>query len=250
MTSFNSAADGNPRGQTARPWQLWEMADLGRDLGGGLGNQRTRTLGPQNAQHTMQPLPVQEYVPSAADLERLRALQDTTAAAQVQGRLDGWTQGHAEGYTEGIAAGLAGASAHAQQLLRLAESLPAALKLAEADMADAIVALALNIARRVVHRTLETDPQWVLPWVREALRSDPVLTGEPRLMLHPEDVALVADSLGTELQKSGWQVCADASMSRGGCRVLTASGERDASLETRWHRVASAVLATSPRAAT
>jgi len=232
MTSSNSP----------RPWQLWEMADLG-------GQRGARTLGSQHAQHAMQPLPVQEYVPSATDLERLRAMQETTAAAQVQGRLDGWTQGHAEGYTEGIAAGLAGATAHAQQLLKLAESLPTALKSAEADMSDAIVALALNIARRVVHHTLETDPQWVLPWVREALRSDPVLTGEPRLMLHPEDVALVTDSLGTELQKSGWQVCADASIARGGCRVLTASGERDATLDTRWHRVASAVLASTPRAA-
>ncbi|MDP9902298.1 flagellar assembly protein FliH [Variovorax ginsengisoli] len=263
MTSFDTSAGSSPRGRLAaaytsssaasatpgrsqgtRPWQLWEMANLGTSL----DNQRTRTIGPTTPAHAMQPLPVQEYVPSAADLERLRALQESTAAAQVQGRLDGWTQGHAEGYTEGIAAGLAGASAHAQQLLRLAESLPAALKLAEADVSDAIVALALNIARRVVHRTLEADPEWVLPWVREALRSEPALTGEPRLMLHPEDIALVTNSLGSELQVAGWHLCADASIARGGCRVVTSSGERDATLETRWHRVATAVLATTQRA--
>lgn len=48
------------------------------------------------------------------------------------------------------------------------------------------------------------------------------------------------NSLGGELQAAGWQLRADDSLARGGCRVRSASGEMDASLESRWKRVAGA----------
>ncbi|MBT2326334.1 flagellar assembly protein FliH [Variovorax paradoxus] len=174
-----------------------------------------------------------------AELERLRI--EARAAGEAEGRREGWTQGHAEGRTEGLAAGLAAASAHAEQLRALAATLPEALRRAESELADAILTLALDVARQVVHRTLRAEPEWVLPLVQDLLHAEPALQGEPRLLLHPEDVALVKNSLGNELQIAGWQLRADDTLARGGCRVQSASGEMDASLETRWKSVTAAL---------
>jgi flagellar assembly protein FliH len=104
-----------------------------------------------------------------------------------------------------------------------------------------VLTLALDVARQVVHRTLRAEPQWVLPLVQDLLHAEPALQGEPRLLLHPDDVALVRNSLGNELQTAGWQVRPDETITRGGCRVQSATGEMDASLETRWKSVTAAL---------
>jgi flagellar assembly protein FliH len=174
-----------------------------------------------------------------AELQRLR--KEARAEGLAQGRKEGWTQGHAEGHAEGLASGLAAASVHAEQLLALAATLPAALRRAESELADTILTLALDVARQVVHRTLRAEPEWVLPLVQDFLNAEPALQGEPRLLLHPEDVALVKNSLGNELAIAGWQVRADETMARGSCRVQSATGEMDGSLETRWKSVTAAL---------
>ncbi len=209
-------------------WQRWEMGTLAEDAA---------------PPHEIEAANAQRIDPAAlardAELERLRL--EARAAGEAEGRREGWTQGHAEGHTAGLASGLAAASAHAEQLRALAATLPDALRRAESELADAILTLALDVARQVVHRTLRAEPEWVLPLVQDLLHAEPALQGEPRLLLHPDDVALVKNSLGNELQIAGWQVRADDTLARGGCRVQSASGEMDASLETRWKSVTAAL---------
>ncbi|SEA42297.1 flagellar assembly protein FliH [Variovorax sp. YR216] len=215
-------------------WQRWEMDTL-------------TEAQPADASQRAAAAPA-EVAPSpallhAAELAQLR--REARAAGEAEGRKEGLAKGHAQGlaqgHTEGVAAGLAAASAHAEQLRAIASSLPAALHRAESEVADALLTLALDIARQVVHRTLRAEPEWVLPLVQELLHAEPALQGEPRLLLHPDDVALVKNSLGNELEAAGWHVRADETMTRGGCRVQSASGELDASLETRWKNVTAAL---------
>ena len=210
-------------------WQRWEMGTLGEDAA-----LPPREIEAANAQR-IDPVALARD----AELERLRL--EARAAGEAEGRREGWTQGHADGHTAGLASGLAAASAHAEQLRALAATLPDALRRAESELADAILTLALDVARQVVHRTLRAEPEWVLPLVQDLLHAEPALQGEPCLLLHPEDVALVKNSLGNELQIAGWQVRADDTLARGGCRVQSASGEMDASLETRWKSVTAAL---------
>ena len=237
----SAAAVPTPAPKSSRPakpvlsaWQRWEMDTL-------------TEAQPAGASQRAAAAPA-EVVPSpallhAAELAQLR--REARAAGDAEGRSEGFAKGRAqglsEGHTEGVAAGLAAASAHAEQLRAIATSLPAALRRAESEVADALLTLALDIARQVVHRTLRTDPEWVLLLVQDLLHAEPALQGEPRLIMHPDDVALVKNSLGNELEAAGWQVRADESMARGGCRVHSASGELDASLETRWKNVTSAL---------
>ncbi len=182
-----------------------------------------------------------------AELRRLRQeARDEAAAAGLRegrdaGHAQGLAEGKAQGYAAGLAAGNAAAEAQAAQLRALAAALPDALRRAQEEIADALVALALDLARQVVHRGFESEPHWIVAVVQELLRKEPALQGEPRLLLHPEDVELVSGALANELQSAGWQVRADPAISRGGCRVQAATGAQDATVETRWARVSAAL---------
>lgn len=213
---------------TLSAWQRWEMGVLESDA-----------PAPETVHAPAVPRVDPEALARDNELSRLRLAARTEGRAE--GHREGLARGHAEGHAEGLAAGLAAASAHAEQLRALATSLPAALRHAESELADAILTLSMDIARQVVHRTLRAEPEWVLPLVQDLLHAEPALQGEPRLLLHPEDVALVRNSLGHELQAAGWQVRPDDTLARGGCRVQAASGEMDASLETRWKAVTAAL---------
>ncbi len=179
--------------------------------------------------------------PSAATLvidedELIRLRLQAQQAGQAEGRKEGFAQGQAEGY----AAGLAQAQAQAQALQALLVALPQAMRTADAEVAEDLLALAIDIAQQVVSQTLATDPQPMLALVRNLLRMEPVLNGTPRLLLHADDVALVQQHLADELSAAGWRIRTDPTIQRGGCRVHAASGALDATLETRWERVTAA----------
>lgn len=196
---------------------------------------------PAPAQSVLQPRPAPPKI-DPAELDRLRETARATGLAE--GRQEGLAAGHAQGYAAGMAAGEAEVRAQAAQLLALTGALPCALREAHGEVAQAVVALAVDIARQVVHQSLEAKPDLLLPLVRELLQREPALQGDPRLLLHPLDLELVTAHLAAELQAAGWQVRADDKVARGGCMAQAGSGSLDASLETRWARVQAAFAAT------
>ncbi|HWX12180.1 MAG TPA: FliH/SctL family protein, partial [Trinickia sp.] len=76
---------------------------------------------------------------------------------------------------------------------------------------------------------------------REVLATEPALAGSPQLIVNPADLPVVEAYLKEELDSLGWQVRTDAAVERGGCRAQAASGAIDASVGTRWERVAAAL---------
>lgn len=214
-------------------WKRWEMNAFAQEP----------PAPPPQAQAI--PDPVSELPPAAprideADLDRLRL------EAQMAGEKTGYEQGYAQGQAEGHAAAIAAVHEQARQLRALALSLPPALHIAESGVAEDLLALAMDLARQVLGRALTADPQAMLAVVQELLQAEPALVGSPQLFLHPDDAQLVSEHLAEELQAIGWRMRPDTSILRGGCRVMASSGERDASLETRWERVAAALARNTP----
>lgn len=166
------------------------------------------------------------------------------------GEAEGFRQGYARGHAEGRVAAMAEVHAEAEHLRVLTLALPDALRSAEREVAADLLALALDIARQVLGQSLALDTGAILPVVRDLLQAEPALTGAPQLVLHPDDAALVRQHLADELQAAGWRIRADAGCQRGGCRVLAASGEQDASLPSRWERVTAALVKTAMHTAT
>jgi len=217
-------------------WKRWEMTSFAEGL-------------PALARHGAATGPVS--VPVEATARMTEAEMDTLRlqarmAGEKAGYQEGYDKGHALGQTEGHAAAMAAVQEQVRQLQSLAMALPAALRLAEASVADDLLALALDLARQVLGQTLSVDPQAMLAVVRDLLQTEPALVGTPQLFLHPDDAALVGEHLSGDLQAAGWRIRSDAAIQRGGCRVTANSGERDASLQTRWDRVTATLTKHNP----
>lgn len=213
-------------------WQRWEMSSI-----------TAAPLSASTADKAQRALPAAPAAASVIDeAELLRLRLQAQQAGQAQGYQEGLAQGKAEAY----AAGLSLAQKQAQALRTLLLALPTAMQAAEREVADELLALALAIAHQLVRQELATEPRHILTLVRELLRMEPTLSGTPRLLMHADDAALVQQHLADDLHAAGWRIRTDLSITRGGCRVHAAGGALDATLETRWQRVAAAFGAATP----
>ncbi|KOF52564.1 flagellar assembly protein FliH [Achromobacter sp. DMS1] len=188
-------------------------------------------------------------------------LAQLRAQAVAEGREEGHAQGHAagveagrrEGYEAGLAAGreagyaegLAQAreqgAAEARQLHDLMENCAASLAALEEKMGQGLLTLALDIAQQVLRATLAEQPETLVSAVREVLHINPSANGQMRLWANPADIELIRLHLADELKEGHWRVLPDESIARGGCRAETPFGDIDATLQTRWRRVAASL---------
>jgi Flagellar biosynthesis/type III secretory pathway protein len=111
----------------------------------------------------------------------------------------------------------------------------------EADGADALLDLALAVARQVVRREVAVARDAVLAPLREAVALVIDQHAQPRVHLHPEEFELLRGELEADGMLRGCRFIADASVARGGCRVETAQLDVDATVQTRWRRVVAAL---------
>ncbi|MCC7485310.1 MAG: flagellar assembly protein FliH [Burkholderiales bacterium] len=183
--------------QTA--WQRWELAALG----GGAVARETGGIA----------------LPTAGDIERLQRAA------------------HAEGLAAGLAEGRARAAERLAAIEALAASVGAALRAEEARIAEDLLTLALELARRMVREALGVRRELIVPLVREALRQMPASGAPARLALHPRDAALVREGIAESHGQAGCVIVEDESIERGGCRIESAATLVDATLETRWERI-------------
>jgi len=191
---------------------------------------------------------------------RQAGFEDGWREGSEQGRAAGYAEGHAEGlaagrdagHAEGHAAGLAAGEAvvreEAARLAALNDTLAQSLRALEADMGQALLALALAVAQKIVGDTLARTPEAVLDCVRDCINAVLRIEGDAApvcLWLHPDDLAIVNAHLGETLREHDWRVIADAALARGGCRVETALGEIDATLQTRWQQAVTQLVGSA-----
>lgn len=220
-------------------WRRWKMDELNTA-------QRKR---PEQGQRedSRQEAIRQQLFKRNAELEAVRekAREEAYETAYREGFEQGKQTGFDQGLVEGRAAGEQEWQQQAQKTLHplqpLAERFCEALKALDDEIAERLVDLALTTGRQLAGEALEAHPEEVLAIVRELLHVEPALSGRPRLWLHPADLALVKAHLGSELEAAGWQLQPDDLISRGGCRASSASGELDATLESRWAAIVSQV---------
>ncbi len=170
-------------------------------------------------------------LPTAEELERVH----------YDAHREGYDAGHREGYAAGYASGQSQAQAEAQHLRQLGDGLESALKSLEQELGQEMLALSLDVAKQMLRQALRVKPELLLPVIRNAMESLPQNTQHPHIHLHPEDAALVRELLGAELSHAGWRIVEDPRLTRGGCLIETSTVEVDASLPSRWQRLAAAL---------
>ena len=158
-------------------------------------------------------------LPTAGEIERMH--------------IDAHQQGYAAGHAEGIAA----ARDSAARIDAVMTSLQQALGELDQQVAEQLLATAVEIASQMLRQSLRVKPELLLPVVREAIATLHPHLGHPALFAHPDDAALIRKHLGDQLTQNNWRIIEDGTLSSGGCRVELGASEVDATLETRWRRV-------------
>jgi len=153
-------------------------------------------------------------------------------------------QSREEGYAAGYQEGRAQAAQEVQRLRALLDDAGGALGDLDQTVAEELLALALEVSRRMLGQALKLHPELVLPVIQEAVRCLPQFQQTVRLVLHPQDAALVHSYIAEHPAASSWVLVEDARLERGGCRVETPNGEVDATLQNRWQRVVATLGST------
>lgn len=141
------------------------------------------------------------------------------------------------GYAEGLQRGQADAAKAGARIRELAESYANALDNLDFRLADMVLELALDVARQVVAGELAVHPERILAVVKLALNQMAETAREARLLVNPEDAALIRPHLESILDKNRLRLVEDNRIVRGGCLIETNHGDLDATVQARWRQV-------------
>jgi flagellar assembly protein FliH len=189
-------------------WERWEMASF------------DAAPKPSPAQpHVSTPTAAEPPVvlPTASDIERIHQ------------------QAHEQGYQAGYAEGLATSRSEAAILAGLVRQLDTALTELDQQVAEQLLALSIELARKVVGQSLAVRPEAILDVVKGALAELP--HQHAAIHLNAEDALLVRTQMGEQLAHVGHRILDDALVARGGCIIDAGGSHVDAALSTRWRRV-------------
>ncbi|QQR89527.1 MAG: hypothetical protein IPJ88_15205 [Myxococcales bacterium] len=98
------------------------------------------------------------------------------------------------------------------------------------DSEKDIVALCINIAAQIVQDEIVTRPEHIIPIAKQAI-AQATQAKQLTLVVHPDDKSYLKGLV--QKHAPAIHIECDASMSRGGCVVLSNIGDIDARLETR-----------------
>lgn len=155
---------------------------------------------------------------------------------------EAYREAYAQGLKEGIAQGQERLKIQVDRFAALFDDLARPFEQFDEQVEKELVALAVALARQIVRRELKSDPTQVIAIIREAIKSLPVASRDVRVVLHPEDAAIVRQHLAPTGSERAWTMVEDPVMSRGGCQVVSASSRVDARLEARLATVLTELL--------
>ncbi|MGQ0620418.1 MAG: FliH/SctL family protein [Panacagrimonas sp.] len=167
-----------------------------------------------------------------------QALEDIEAAAHREGQ----ERGYAEGYAQGLGEGRTEVRAQAGRLAALLDHLAAPVADVDAKTEQALVALMLELARRLVQQELALEPAKMLAIVRDAVGHLAGPVRNLRVRLNPEDLRVVAGHLDAPTGIDAWVLVPDGQLMQGDCIVENESARVDARLDTRQAQLAQRLL--------
>ncbi|AIU73311.1 flagellar assembly protein FliH [Hafnia alvei FB1] len=221
--------------ETNQQWQRWEMRDF------------SAPRKPKIPAFKMDPLPPAAESPPAAiaqaELEQLRE------NAQMQGYQHGLQQGEKQGYdagfqqglNEGRSQGLQQAQTEQQPVLdhwrQLAQEFQHSLQAMDNVIAARLMQMALTAAKQIIGQSPVCDASAVLQQIQHLINQEPLFNGNLQLRVNPQDLPIIQQQLGVQLEQQGWRLLADTQLHRGGCKISAEGGELDASIATRWQEL-------------
>ncbi len=203
-------------------WERWELASFDAGIAVAPNGASSHADRPGHGENGGVPL-------DRAEIERI------CAEAREDGYQAGYQTGLQIGKRDGYAAGQAAAREEAARIGKAANELDRALQEFDQQVADELLALAVEIARQVVRKEIAERPEAILGIVNEALAYLP--HQHAAIHLNPEDASLVRSYLGDVLAHAGHRILEEPALKRGDCLLEAGGSQIDASTATRWRRV-------------
>jgi flagellar assembly protein FliH len=192
--------------------------------------------------------------PAPASSGAAAAAEPATPVDPVQQQAEAVKQARQSGYQDGYRDGLVALEGFKQsfahqatlQVGQLVKAIGGQLDAMQQEMAEALAATALALARQIVRSELAARPESVAAVAQEALETLMLSARHITLRVHPDDQPLIAEGAGELLAARGARLVADIDVARGGCVVESNIGLVDASIETRWRRAAASIGRDEP----
>ena len=185
-----------------------------------------------NAEYSSwQPPSVQK--PTAKDIAEQEKQRLITAESIEALQKQAFEEGYSEGFKKGMQDGEAAIRERIQRLENIANFLQQPLAELDESVTEQLTQLSITIARMLIRRELKTDPGQVVAVVRETIAALPVGMQNIRVLLNPEDAALLRETMKLADSEQSWTIVEEPLLSKGGCKVMTDFSEVDASVEAR-----------------
>lgn len=134
-----------------------------------------------------------------------------------------YQQAKNEGYQVGYQEGKQNATIEMETILQHLHALMVKfeeeLQHIDQTIAQELLELAIEFARKIVTQSLELKPELIIPVIQEAIQYLPSVTQPLHITLHPEDAAQVRIQLENQLSHSKWKIYEHNLIERGGCKV-------------------------------
>lgn len=167
-------------------------------------------------------------------------LEEARNAAYAQGFADGRDHGRNEAMLDAqhqIEAFLGNQGQEtARQLAGLLDAARAQFDQAQEVAGQDVLELACALAREVLRHELSSNPNVLLPVIREGLAGLFADSRSILVRLHPLDMDMLQDTLRAEYPHLALAFQADGAIARGGCLIESAGTVVDATVGTRWSR--------------
>lgn len=177
---------------------------------------------------------IEAEIPSLPTAEDIARMHDEAREA-------GYAAGLEEGRLAGEEAARGAFMKAAEQVGALVQNLEGAMAELDQQVADQVLALAIEIAGQMARAAIRADSTYLLPIIREAIALLPLHHAQVHIHLHPEDGANVREHMGDFLTQQNVHLLDDPTITPGGCKVRAGSSEVDATTEARWKRVLEAI---------
>ncbi|BFM06729.1 flagellar assembly protein FliH [Halioxenophilus aromaticivorans] len=168
------------------------------------------------------------HLPSAEELEQLRKSIEVEAYAEgfAKGEAHGQESGHNKAYQETKTA----IDQQVQYLAQLTAALTNPIEEQDTAIEQIILNSVVTITKAVIGQELESRPEQILTVVQQAVAALPGGDKTIKIFLHPDDIQFVEQH---SAEQERWQLCSDAQLSRGGCRLKTDDSQLSATVEAR-----------------
>jgi flagellar assembly protein FliH len=196
--------------QTA--YQRWELSSF--------GDNRSSTINEKSAQQT------------AISMQQLAEM----AIVKEEARKSGYTEGFKKGEEEGISSGKEKNDAEIRKINLLLLNLESEISRITEVASEDILNLSIDISKAMIKSSLNINPEIILSIIKYGVNLLPVKSATT-LILHPEDAALIKNTLDAELINKNWELVEDNHITRGGCKIENPTNVIDLSVETRWSNI-------------